>query len=212
MLERRARQEAVLLISDGAGKLIVAEAGAGGDSGVTIEYGRDIKSASYQQSAADLFSEIVVKGQSAGGGGDQFSLDDNVASKGTVQRSVQGMGIRRYRPLCIVAETQANSARCASRARWEAGVREAKSKRWEVTVAGWRNALGNLWQINTLVHLKCPLMGVDEQLLISSIQFTRDESGSVTNLKLAKKDAFKDLPEIPEPKKASSGNSYSLKG
>lgn len=201
VLERRARQESVLLLSDAAGGLLITQAGLGGDTGVTIEYGRDIKAASFQHSAADLYSEIVVKGQSIGG--NQFSLADTVQPQGVVQRKVEGRGVRRYRPLCIVAESQADSARCATRARWEAGVREAKSKRWEVTVAGWRDQNGRLWDINKFVHLRCPLMGVDEQLLISGVDFTLDESGTVTNLKLSKKDAFSELPEIPAPKKAA---------
>lgn len=208
VLERRARQEAALLLSDGAGRLLVTEAGAGGNAGVSIVYGRDIKEASFQHSASDLFSEIVVKGQSAGG--NQFSLDENVAPQGRVQRKVEGLGVRRYRPLCIVAETQANGARCASRARWEAGYREAKSKSWDVTVAGWRHALGGIWQINQMAHLNCPLMGVDELLLIAAVDFSLDDSGSITKLKLAKPDAYKELAEIPAPKTAAAGNQYKL--
>lgn len=210
VLERRARQEAVLLISDNKGTLLIAEAGAGGDSGVSIVYGRDIKEASFQHSGADLFSEIVVKGQAAGGG-NSYSLDETVQPQGTVSRKVTDKGVSRYRPLCIVAETQADGARCAKRAQWEAGNREAKAKKWEVTVAGWRNALGAIWSINTLVHLQCPLMAVDEKLLITSVELSLDDSGSITKLKLAKQDAYKDLPEIPAQKKASAGNPYSLK-
>lgn len=200
VLERRARQESLILLSNATGGLLLTQAGLGGDTGVTIEYGRDIKSANFQHASAELFSEIVVKGQSAGSG--TFSLADTVQAKGSVQRSVEGSGIRRYRPLCIVAESQADSARCATRARWEAGVREAKSRSWDVTVAGWRDALGALWDINKFVHLKCPLLGVDEALLITGVDFNRDDSGTSTTLKLTKKDAYAELPAIPQPKKA----------
>lgn len=202
-LEKLGRSEGVLLVSDGEGGLLITRAGIGGNCQTVLEHGKNILRASYEQSHAALYSEIVVKGQAAAAGANQFSVV-NAAPKGMVKRApVSKTGnsqIARYRPLIIVAETQADAKRCQQRAEWEASNREAKSRKVSVTVQGWREPdSGELWQINKRVRVKCPWMRMDEWWLIAAVNYRLDESGTTAELSLVSDKAFDQLPDIPQP-------------
>lgn len=208
-LDKIARSEGVLLVSDGEGGLLITRAGMGGDCEVTLELGKNIKSASYENSFADLYSEITVKGQSSAVGASRYDLS-NAAPKGTVKRAKSAKSgnsqIDRYRPLILIAETQANAARCQQRAAWEASNREAKSRKITIAVQGWREKPdGDLWRINKMVKIKCPWMRLDESWLISGVTYKIDDGGgTVTDLTLVDKRSFDLLPEIPKPKGGGS--------
>ncbi|MEW6612711.1 MAG: phage baseplate assembly protein [Pseudomonadota bacterium] len=202
-LEKLARSEGVLLVSDGEGGIVITRAGLAGDCQTVLEFGKNILRASFEHSHANLYSEITVKGQAAAAGADRFDVV-HASPKGTVKRRQAKTGnsqIARYRPLIIIAETQADARRCQSRAEWEAGNREAKARRVAVTVQGWREAPGGaLWRINRRVRVKCPWMRLDEWWLIAAVSYKLDESGTTAELSLVGEKAFDQLPEIPEAK------------
>ncbi len=200
-LEKLARSEGVLLVSDGEGGLLLTRAGAAGDCATVIENGKNILRASLEHSHANLFSEITVKGQASAADANKFSVV-HAAPKGSVKRAVTKTGnseIARYRPLIIVAETQADAKRCQLRAEWEASNREAKARKITVAVQGWRQENGDLWQINQRVRVKCPWLRVDEWWLIAGIGYRLDNGGTVAELSLVSDKAFEVLPEIPAP-------------
>ncbi|SNT29046.1 Mu-like prophage tail protein gpP [Noviherbaspirillum humi] len=202
-LEKLARNEGVLLVSDGEGGLVITRAGMGGHCATVLEQGKNILRASFEHSHAALFSEITVKGQAAAAGAGKFDLS-TAAPKATVARApgakTGNSQITRYRPLIILAETQADARRCRLRAEWEAANREAKSKKVVITVQGWREPdTGELWQINKMVRVKCPWMRLDGWWLISSVTYKLDEGGSTADLSLVSDKAFDQLPEIPDP-------------
>jgi prophage tail gpP-like protein len=66
------------------------------------------------------------------------------------------------------------------------------SVRASVTVAGWRQhgTRGPLWDVNLLVPVVSPWLGIDRDLLISSVEFRKDDGGSTTALELTLPDAF----------------------
>ena len=212
-LEKLARVEAVLLVSDSEGGLLITRAGLGGSSDTVLEFGQNILRASFEHSHANLYSTITVKGQAAAADAGKFDVV-HAQPVGTVERvqSAQtgNSQIARHRPLILVAETQADGKRCKDRAEWEASNREAKARKITLSVQGWRQKGGDIWRINQLVRVKCPWIRTDEQWLVSGVQFRLDESGSVTELSLVNKDAFDLLPEIPEPAVGVSDGKYKL--
>lgn len=227
-LEKLAKIQGVLLISDGKGGLIVTRAGLGGRADDVLAMGYNIKSIKLDESFMGLYSEITVKGQANGAtstaaGSQTFTSVQTVKPSATVKRQEPAKGVSvvdtasstknastvgRYRPLIITADSQADAKRCADRAAWEIGVREAKSKRITVVVQGWRQRDGSLWRINTLVRLKCPWVREDEDMLIASCEYKLDASGgTTTQIELVPPMAYDVLREIPTPKAvtASSG-------
>lgn len=218
LLEKLAKIQGVLLVSDRKGGLMITRAGLNGRANDMLVLGENLLTVDYERSFANLFSEITVKGQAHGAttpGVTRLSGAASVKPTATVKRAstaggttVTNASIERYRPLTIMAEDQADAKRCADRAAWEAGTREAKSKKIVVTVQGWRQSDGSLWEINTLVRLRCPWVREDEDMLISNIEYGIDMAGgTVCGMTLYPPKAYDVLKEIPKPNTATSGGS-----
>lgn len=207
VLERMARSEGVLLVSDHEGGLLITTAGRAPRCAQPLEYGVNILSAKSEQSHANLFSQITVKGQASGQSVDAEGLESIFSGKATVDRGEDGVvrsgsKIARYRPLIIVAESQADSKRLKQRAEWEVGNREAKSVRYTVKVQGWYPSAtdGDIWRINSMVRVIDPVCRMDGEFLIAGVSFSLDDStGTTAELELTSPRAFDQLPEIPAP-------------
>ena len=63
---------------------------------------------------------------------------------------------------------------------------------------------GGLWDVNETVLFQSPRLGIDETLLISSVEFTFGEEGTLTHLDLTRPDAF--IPEPPKKDVVKWGN------
>jgi prophage tail gpP-like protein len=125
--------------------------------------------------------------------------------------TVTDPGVRRYRPLVIVAEAQADDGGAMQRAEWEMRRRRANGTKATITINGWRQEDGRLWSQNELIEVTAPWLGLDErELIISQVQFSSDDSGELTELSLTLPDAF-----LPDPKrkgkKAGEGGSKGKK-
>ena len=240
LLDKMAKIQGVMMISDRMGGLKLTRAGLAGEAYDMLVLGENLKSIGYERSFANLYSSITVKSQVNGavaGGGGQTDGDINTKQIGIVERlsgagsgqtqtvvktnpntkvkskavfTVENEAIDRYRPLIIVAEDQATDDRCLQRAQWEAGTREAKSKRIQVSVQGWRQSNGSIWEINTLVHMRCPWVKEDQVMLISAIEFNLDDAGgTVCNMTIFPPEAYDVLPAIPKPDKHSGQSAVS---
>lgn len=205
-LEKLARSEGVLLVSDSNGGLLITRAGLAGDCSSVLRFGQNILRAQSDHTHASLYSSITVKGQAASAAASLFDVT-NAHPAGAVTRDSAvasgGSRIGRHRPLILVAETQADSRRCRQRAEWEASNREARARRITVTVQGWRQQNGELWKINQRVRVVCPWMHTDEMWLIGGVTFRLDDGGSLADLHLVGEKSFDLLPEIPQPKAAA---------
>lgn len=195
-IERACRLRGLLAISDGRGGLLLTRAGEERADAV-LEQGRTLLSASADHSLRDRHSLYLVKGQQPGG--DWLDGDEAAGPAG----SADDPDVPRYRPLLILAEDQGDRATLRDRARWEAAIRAGRGQRARVTVQGWRQggAVGPLWQPNSLVRLVSDWLAIDRELLIAAVTFRlADRSGTVTDLDLARPEAF-----LPEPLAASGG-------
>lgn len=190
-LERLAKMRAVLIISDGFGGLLVTRAGTR-KAHTAIRVGENVEACNATFDYTNRFSNIIVKGQTQGD-------DHTPASIFTGSRGMAfDSGVKRHRPLLIIAESQANAEQCKDRAEWEVAVRQGKSTVIEYTIPGWRQGNGSLWQISSLVFVYDPVLKLNETMLISSVRYqVDDQNGSLTILTVTKPDAFK-LIEEPE--------------
>ncbi len=181
-LQRAALLRTVLLTTNGDGKLLITRPGF--EKAVSaLGEGANILSGEGKFSWAERFSEYRVKGHTRG----------DVASKGVAKDTV----ISRYRPTIILAEDQASQATASERANWEKTVKIGRSNRATVTVQGWRQGVGvPLWLPNLRVSVTSPTLRVDGELLISSLTYTLDSSGSKTALELVDPRAFDMLAGI----------------
>ena len=103
----------------------------------------------------------------------------------------------RCKIIIISKNTDKNGAQ--ARANWEMAMHTAKSFHANVTICGWKNSSGKLWQINTQVYLDAPSCGVKGNFLIESTKFILEqERGMITQLTLVLPDAYKPQPDRNE--------------
>jgi prophage tail gpP-like protein len=193
-IERMCRLRAVMPVADGKGGLLITRAGTTycHDTMTEGENGNILR-ASGTYSDRERFSEVTIKGQTQGG--------DNVSPTVATgpNATARDEDIKRYRPLLIFAEGQASTNQCKARAAWEVANRKGKGYRAEITVQGWRQADGSLWDVNKLVRVNSPLLKLNETLLIASISYILSpEEGTVTKLSVARPEAFQLIRELAE--------------
>lgn len=192
-LERACRSRGVLCFSDARGALRIEPAAAGGlDGAGRIAQGQNLRSAQLSVNDADRFSVYTVRGQRPG--------NPNAFGEASVliEGNALDAGVRRFRPMVVLAEGAVTAADAETRARWEATVRASRAHRLTVSVPGWRRPLSSrAWAINTLVPVEIPSMGVSAELLIAQTTMRRRRrEGSTTELVLVRPDAFQTAPQV----------------
>jgi len=205
LLERLARLQGLLITDTADGQLALTRVGSGVAVTALVQ-GDNILGASAELDASQRYSEYTVKGQRANTDDreDRTGAAPAVGGRETqAPPSAAGDSVRacigavldsfvgRYRPWLLTAETQADDAMCQLRAAWEARRRAGHSTRASVVVAGWRQVPGGpLWDVNLLVPVMSPWLGIDRVLLVSSVEFRKDDGGSTTRLELTLPDAY----------------------
>lgn len=206
VISKLAKLQGVMVISDGAGQIIITQPGFGGNANDSLILGKNIKDASFSEDYTQIFSKITVKSQTnaTGGVGKFESLSAaklSVTPTGTAQKSANATvasGLNRYRPLTIIAEEQSNAKQCQDRAEFEVGSREGKSKKTTVKVVGWRQTNGDLWKINTIVNIDIPIFNIKESFLIGKIDFELGKEGETAIMELMDKKSYNVLKEVPK--------------
>ncbi len=190
-LERAARLRGVILSSDGFGNIIVTKVGKNKSQTSLIE-GQNIKQASLTLDTKERYSKYFIKSQMKG--------TDTVSGKhvSQIKADIDDSTLKRYRPLIVIAEQQANTAETRTRAQWEAAVRAANSSKVSVTVQGFEQKEGGLlWHVNDLVYFESKTLGLQQEFLIADIEMKISaSSGRETIMTLQKPDAFIPKPEV----------------
>jgi len=199
MLERLARANAVMLTTDGWGRLVITRAGTA-KAAVGLKLGGNLKKLTMSSSMKERFSVITVKGQS--GGSASWNGSANAQAKGSATDS----RVPRYRPLTLVAE-QEEYGSATTRARHEVAIRYGKGHKVTATVNGWF-AGSELWRHNTLVDLLGDKGAVLKTLLIVGVTYKlSDADGWIADLTLSPKEAYDLIPEAPKGKKGKGKDS-----
>ena len=186
LLEERARQRQVLLVSDADGRLVLTRPDQ--SRAAPITEGVNFKRGAFEESTAERFSLYTVKGE--GFLGPEFPPPEARA---------KDVGVPRFRPMLIVPSGDLDEARCRERAQWEATYRRARGERAEVTVAGWRQPSGEVWPVGARVVVDIPSLGLSGERLISSTTFSlTNDRGTETRLVLDRPGAFEPMPETAD--------------
>lgn len=202
-LERLARQRGVLIVSDGVGGVVFMQPNRQ-HSGMALVEGVNILSATATFNTQDRFSDYYIKGQTAGND-DIFGV-----AAAQIETHATDSGIKRYRPLIILSETNTSTATSQTRVNLEATTRAARSGEVDITVQGWqRDDNGKLWLPNMLVSCKVPSVRVSGDMLISSVNYKKSsQTGTTTSMKLARPDAFLVAEVTKKKDKVGGGSSY----
>lgn len=205
-IERACRMRAVMPVSDSRGGLLLTRV-ADSEPVASLIEGENLKYARGDYSRKERFSEYIIKGQ-ARSNDDDMSFDDDEGPTVTsqVMASATDPVVNRYRPLIVLAEDMGSASTYKQRAEWERNVRRGRSKRVTARVTGWRNAAGELWRANTIVHLTSSSLSTDADLLVAGGTYILDDQGEVTELKLVSPSAFDLLEGVQTSRLKSSIN------
>ncbi len=183
-IQKLCKMRQCLALSDGEGGLLITRAGTQTQEVSLVEQ-ENILALTAEYDYSVRYSEYIVKGQQQAA-----NLLGTDSVSGNVAYSYD-TAISRHRPLIVIADGPATIKNCQQRADWENSTRRGKSKRYTVTVAGWRQTTtGKLWALNQTVTLKSPLVGVYDNLLIAQVNFKLDEGGEITVLQLTSPDSY----------------------
>lgn len=192
-IERACRFRGVMPVSDGIGGLVLVKP-SGEKSPGTLAYGFNILRGDVALDERELYSLYCVKGQA------EAVSDETTASEiASPEAKVTDSNIKRYRPKVIVGENQAYDMTLKERAAWESKMSKARSKRATYLVAGWYADAANriLWKPNTLVSVIDPASGINREMLIIAVNYTRDNNGTKASLEVGIPDIF-DIPAMKD--------------
>lgn len=192
-IERMARDRGLLLTDDEAGRLLICRAGVERCADELHCPGNALSSACDIDSSG-RYREYVCIGQRQGlRDGDAGAVI--AKSMGTVIDDA----ISRPRTHVIMAEDAADDDRCLRRAQWEAATRAGQSLRVQMSVQGWRQSNGVLWQPDMICHVKDESHKIDDDLLITKCTWSLSDAGSMTLIELQPPDAFLPLEPFTAP-------------
>lgn len=196
-INRYALQRGLLIMPDGLGGLVITRAGTIKCHDALVQ-GENIKSAGGSIDSSQRFSVYVAKAQAA------YSADSDSEGEAHIEGSIPDPGVKRYRPMVIMAEAGGTDGSAKDRAQWEANTRIGKGTTCNAVVVGWRQSNGDLWVPNRLVHVRSPWLRIDGDMLIRQVTYSKTiEGGTTATLDMVSPQAYS--PEPPKPDKADSG-------
>jgi prophage tail gpP-like protein len=187
-IQREAAKAGVLLVSDGAGGLLLTRSGATRANDAIVQ-GDSLLAGSVDYDGSDRYRKYVVLASRPGD-------DDSSADSLRIREQAIDEGVQRADRVLVIRPSSAmTSAQARAHADWQARTRAARAETITVTVRGWRQTSGQLWPLNQITRLQAAALGVDGDLLISEVTHTLDDrAGEITQLRLVRPDAF-----LPDP-------------
>ena len=186
---RMAQIRAVFITSTPTGDLIITRAGRNRIK-TALKLGSNIRSSTGHFDHSKRFSSYLVRSQM-----------DRVIFSAAKELFQQGLSkddsIKRHRPTVRESHYPGSQLEDKVQADWQRNVAFGLSQEITYTVSGWRHADG-LWNYNELVPIEDEFMGINEALLIRSVEFILDAQGTRTKLNVVRPELF-DLIPLPEP-------------
>ena len=199
-IERMLRLRQLIATDDAFGRLVFIKIGSGGRAATALKVGHNILGGDASLDFKDVYGEYVCKGQRAG---DDLDFGDAVAG---VSASLKDDTVTRRRVLLIKSSGQTDGGTAIERVRYERAHRRGKALATSYTVQGWRQEDGSLWKHNQLVRVIDPIIGFDNELLISEVTYEKAEQGTLCHIKVCPPDAFVIDPGKTKKKQGQGGS------
>jgi prophage tail gpP-like protein len=200
-VDRLLQLRQLLAADDESGRLILLQAGSSGRASTAIERGVNILSTSADRDYSGVYSEYICKGQRA------TTDDEDIGPAVTETTGVATQAGIRKRVMVIRQAGQADGVTCQDRVDYEQAYRLSKARSATYTVNGWRQASGQLWSPNQLVRVRDPVLGFDEDLLITEVAWSSTDKGLLTELAVSPVDGYLNRRAKNRAKKAAKKGS-----
>jgi prophage tail gpP-like protein len=193
-LERLGRMAGVLLTDDAMGNLVLTSTGTQRTTDSLIQ-GQNLRRLGCKLNVEHRFSIYTLKGQRALGSTSADSWNEAPAAGiapvvTNMQAQATDAGVPRFRPHTSMAEAQLDQAGMQRRVNWERNYAIGRATVATVTVDGWRQSDGTLWDVNRLVRVTAPFLQLDQDLLIAEVTYKIDAQGTRTEMRLGPVEGF----------------------
>lgn len=199
VVERLAREQAVLVTDDSSGRLVLSRDYPTLDIGADIVEGAPgVLSVSVDCDGTKRYARVVVTGQRRG-----TDADADASGAAVVTGEAEDDGALAGSVLVIPAEDAIDADGATLRATWEAAARVARSTVVTAEVDGWRRADGALWAPGVIVHVVSQSCRLDADLLVVSCDYEIGDDGMQTSIVLSPPDAYVPLQPTTAARKAA---------
>lgn len=185
-ISKLCKERGIIPCSNGLGQIYLLKP-SGCKRGPQLKQGVNLVSASVDFSITDRYSAYYVYGSGK--------------AKLKVKATKTDQDVGRYRPLIVVDSNATQKESVEARADWEYSIRKAKSMGFKCSVRGWSSGSG-LWEPGLMCSFEAPDLCVEESvdLLLSSVEYSWDDNGEVTNITLVSPDVYTPQPETKKVK------------
>ncbi len=181
-ISRMALQRGLYLTDNAQGNLVASRLGQNTSSGATFTEGQNILRATAKMDNQGVVGSYSGVAQSPGN-------DQNWPPRAFSSTATATGGLPNLRKLFIVEHPTNSAADLADRVQHEADISTLPEFTVNITVNGWTNPSGQLWDTQQVVSVYSPMLfyggTTTQQLGIQSITFQQDDqNGSTTTLEL----------------------------
>jgi prophage tail gpP-like protein len=174
-VEKLCREQGVFVVGQADGSIKLTKGGKQSHSGL-IREGYNMIAGEADHNWSGRHSEIIVRGQRPIGHGDEALQIEQIAKDGAVGR---------YRPIIIIHDGDTDRKRAKKRAKTRRDREAGNSLKARVTVQGFRDDGGQVWEPGNLVFLQSPFLAIAQMMAIDTVTFTQDrKNGSRSVLAL----------------------------
>lgn len=173
----------VMPVSLGDGKLTLVRSEDAAVIQSQINNPGNVIEMSFLADDSNRFSKYIAKGQ--GIEEPEKGLQSFLKASGEFSDSIM-----RYRPKTFFPENPTDSAKCISRAKWEAKYRAGISRLFSYTLVGWTQENKKPWSIHSLISVNDETLNTEKELYCDEILFRRDGSKDVSVINLVPKFTF----------------------
>lgn len=175
-VERYARAQGIMLVGQPDGSILLTRGSDKRHAGRLSEGVRPVTKLKIKVSQKNRTSPTIVRNQRRLGVGAKDLRDE---------QTIYDPALGAFRPAIVYGETDQDEKSAKNRGEWQR-LRQASSGGLSasVTVAGWRDEGGALWEPGRLVFLSVPSEQVEQDMRIESVTYTQDQDGTVAELTL----------------------------
>lgn len=202
--ERIGRAEGFAIGDTPQGNVKLAKAGTKRHAG-SLSEGDTVLDASAVHDDSKKFSTVKVKAQAPDGyGPDELQIESEATD--------ETLGRKRVKVIVPPELIKKDDSR--ARAKWHRDRAAGEGTTAEVTVKGWRDAAGKLWEPGLLVFTEIPSLGIVQDMLIKTVKLEQDdaESSNGTRATLSLVDPRTFGGKKPKGSKSSKANDVGKAG
>ncbi|WP_316197728.1 phage baseplate assembly protein [Bradyrhizobium sp. SZCCHNS2002] len=174
-LEKLCREQGVFPVGQADGSILITKGGRKRHAGAILE-GVNMEEGEADHNWSGRHSDVIVRGQKPYGHGEDALQIEGIARDAEVGR---------YRPVIVFHDGDTDKDRARKRAQTRRDREAGNSLKASVTVQGFRDDGGTLWEPGSLIFTQSQFLDVNKDMAIETVTWSQDRTdGSLSVLSL----------------------------